>query len=74
MNGILVYLWWVLRGLPKKRVIGGHCGCCGTWMPDEVFKFPDYHKVSGGDLWSICRVCLSTTNFRSIQIPIHKGF
>ena len=25
-------VWWT-----KDLVVGGHCGCCGKWIPDELF-------------------------------------
>lgn len=30
--------------------IGGHCGLCGAWIPDEIF--PDYWR------WGICDKCI----------------
>lgn len=30
-------------------VIGGHCGCCGKWIPDEIF--PEIWT------WGLCQEC-----------------
>jgi hypothetical protein len=30
-------------------VIGGHCGCCGNYIPDEIFE----KNFS----WGICKKC-----------------
>jgi len=30
--------------------IGGHCGCCGNWIPNEIFN-----KYSA---WGLCSKCL----------------
>lgn len=29
--------------------IGGHCGCCGAWIPDEIFP-----KIW---TWGVCKKC-----------------
>lgn len=31
-------------------VIGGHCGCCGNWIPDKIFEkaWP----------WGLCKTCI----------------
>ena len=30
-------------------IVGGHCGCCGKWIPDEIFwkSWP----------WGLCKKC-----------------
>jgi len=30
--------------------IGGHCGCCGKWIPTKIF---DKHSA-----WGLCTLCL----------------
>ena len=46
---------WFLRGKPVKKVLGGWCGLCGDWLPNEEFTFPDYWVVDNlFDLNSIC--------------------
>jgi len=56
------YIKWFLRGKPMKEVKGGWCGCCGKWVEDVEFKFPDYYRVSdslaGGDRITICSECI----------------
>ncbi len=35
----------------EDLVVGGHCGCCGTWMVGEIL--PRYWP------WGLCRKCVS---------------
>ena len=37
----------------KDLIIGGHCGCCGAWIPDEIFN-----KNWG---WGLCNKCIKAT-------------
>ena len=32
--------------------IGGHCGCCGVWIPDQIFP-KDWS-------WGLCKKCIVT--------------
>lgn len=37
----------------KDLIIGGHCGCCGNWIPDEIF--PEAWS------WGLCQECIADT-------------
>jgi hypothetical protein len=55
---LFIKLFWILRGKPTKTVTGGWCGCCGKWIFDAKFIFPDYHMIDNFyDLNSICPKC-----------------
>ena len=48
---------WILYWMWKKKhyriedlQIGGHCGLCGTWIPDEIF--PNYWAIG------VCDKCM----------------
>lgn len=34
----------------EDLAVGGHCGCCGRWVPDKIFEkaWP----------WGLCRKCI----------------
>ena len=34
----------------KDLQIGGHCGCCGAWIPNEIF--PSYWAIG------VCKKCI----------------
>lgn len=38
----------------EDLTIGGHCGCCGEWIADEIFEkeWP----------WGLCQGCISSVN------------
>ena len=38
--------------------IGGHCGCCGKQIPDEIFE--------KGWSWGLCKACRGITNIKEI--------
>jgi len=35
----------------EDLTIGGHCGCCGKWIPDEIFG------KSWEEGWGLCDNC-----------------
>jgi hypothetical protein len=37
--------------------IGGHCGCCGNWIPDEIFR------ATWWDSWGLCKECIGGMNY-----------
>lgn len=39
--------------LYDKLQVGGHCGCCGAWVPDKIL--PKYWAIT------LCEECLSPT-------------
>jgi len=58
LKNIMVLIKWIFRGIPVKKVVGGWCGCCGSWIENAEFIFRDYHKVDNlFDLNSICSDC-----------------
>jgi hypothetical protein len=56
-------LKWILRGKPMKKVIGGWCGCCGKWLSEAEFTFPDYHNVD--TFWDLNSVCPGKCTFEN---------
>ena len=34
-------------------IIGGHCGCCGKWIPNQIFE-----KIWS---WGFCQECINFT-------------
>ena len=40
--------FWKL-GLTSDLQIGGHCGCCGKWVPDVI--------VNRHWAWALCKKC-----------------
>ena len=57
----LKYLEWLrqkVKGILvvydiKDLVVGGHCGCCGKWLPDEI--------LPKENTWGLCDDCKETT-------------
>ena len=39
------WIKWFIKGKPTKKIIGGWCGCCGKWVNDKEFIFPDFWIV-----------------------------
>ena len=51
------YIRWVLKGKPYVEYEGGHCGCCGKWVPEKI-KLRDYESNGKwADTWTLCKQC-----------------
>ena len=46
--------FWKLD-LIEDLQIGGHCGCCGKWVPDVITDRHVPGDIFGG--WTICKEC-----------------
>ena len=41
--------------------IGGHCGCCGAWISDEIFP------NNWWDSWGLCKNCRHSVNSQKVS-------
>jgi hypothetical protein len=59
---------WLLRSIKSsfnlyeisELQIGGHCGCCGHWIPNEIFP-KDWS-------WGLCQDCIND----SVEMDVVK--